>query len=147
MKKLFDISFSTNNPLKEDQYSLALVFEVFKMAAEFRSLMFIPSSPVRTLTDTVTLSDGNGHKEIFTITMTITCKQNTLNVPVFRSLADWDEDDGDALFFKLGSGEPPVITSPLLTDFDRDYYTHWLPMPVEFTTGYADACNASGLTC
>lgn len=64
---------------------------------------------------------------------------------VFQPVEDWHEEDGTALFFKLDSGEPPEVTSPLHSDWDGSYFTHWMPLPQEFTTGYRMACIKSGI--
>jgi hypothetical protein len=64
---------------------------------------------------------------------------------VFKPVDEWGEDDGLALFFKLDAGEPPVVTSPLSSDWDSNYFTHWMAMPDAFTTGYRLACIKSGI--
>ena len=64
---------------------------------------------------------------------------------VFKPVSEWHEDDGDALFFKLHAGEPPVVTSPNSMNWDGKYFTHWMSMPAEFTTGYRMACIMSGI--
>lgn len=64
---------------------------------------------------------------------------------IFKTVGDWTEDDGQALFFKLDSGEPPEVTCPLTVGFDFEYFTHWLPMPNEFGRGYRMACIKSGI--
>ena len=64
---------------------------------------------------------------------------------VFKTVADWYEEDGCALFFKLDAGEPPFVTSPICSDWDDNYFTHWMPLPNEFRTGYRMACIKSGI--
>lgn len=64
---------------------------------------------------------------------------------VFRPVEEWHEDDGLALFFKLDAGEPPEVTSPISSDWDADYFTHWMSMPDEFQYGYRMACIKSGI--
>lgn len=66
---------------------------------------------------------------------------------IFRPLEAWGEDDGDALFFKLDAGEPPVVTSPLTSNWDGGYFTHWMPLPKELikTSDYRIACIKSGI--
>lgn len=64
---------------------------------------------------------------------------------VFKPVSEWDEEEGDALFFKLDAGEPPVVTSPISSDWDNDYFTHWMPLPDEFKYGYRMACIKSGI--
>lgn len=64
---------------------------------------------------------------------------------VFKPVSDWHEEDGLALFFKLDAGEPPVVTSPMSSDWDDDYFTHWMQLPEEFTTDYRMACIKSGI--
>lgn len=64
---------------------------------------------------------------------------------VFMPVEEWDEDDGDALFFKLDAGEPPIVTSPLHSNWDNDYFTHWMRLPDEFKRGYRMACIKSGI--
>lgn len=64
---------------------------------------------------------------------------------VFKPVEEWHEEDGLALFFKLDTGEAPFVTSPISSDWDADYFTHWMPLPNEFTTGYRMACIKSGI--
>ncbi|MGB2264137.1 MAG: hypothetical protein ACPH3C_03045 [Glaciecola sp.] len=64
---------------------------------------------------------------------------------VFHSVDEWHDDDGIALFFKLDAGERPFVTSPLCSDWDGDYFTHWMPLPDEFRYGYRMACIKSGI--
>jgi len=64
---------------------------------------------------------------------------------VFKPVEEWSEEDGDALFFRLDAGEPPCITSPISSGWDGEYFTHWMAMPKEFTTGYRMACIKSGI--
>jgi hypothetical protein len=64
---------------------------------------------------------------------------------VFKSVDQWHEEDGIALFFKLDAGEPPFVTSPLCSDWDSEYFTHWMPLPYEFKQGYRMACIESGI--
>lgn len=39
-------------------------------------------------------------------------------------LEDWEESDGEALWWKFPVVEPPYVGSPLDDDFP-DYVTHW----------------------
>lgn len=64
---------------------------------------------------------------------------------VFKPVDDWFEEDGLALFFKLDAGEPPFVTSPISSDWDSEYFTHWMPLPYEFQQGYRLACILSGI--
>lgn len=45
---------------------------------------------------------------------------------------EWNEDDGDVVWWRLPVEEPPYIGSPLCDDFTFDYYTHFtrLGMPL-----------------
>ena len=45
---------------------------------------------------------------------------------------DWHEEDGDCLFFFLPLSEPPLITSPIVSNF-KEVYTHFVKMPKVFT--------------
>jgi hypothetical protein len=65
----------------------------------------------------------------------------------FNPVENWDEEDGTCLFFKLDAGEPPEVTSPMQTDFDPGYFTHFARMPKEFCAidDYVSACRASGI--
>jgi len=64
---------------------------------------------------------------------------------VFKPVAEWHEEDGLALFFKLDAGEPPSVTSPTSSDWDGGYFTHWMALPAAFTTAYRMACIKSGI--
>jgi len=64
---------------------------------------------------------------------------------VFYPVDDWTEEEGDALFFKLDAGEPPVVTSPITSNWDQNYFTHYMPLPDEFKKGYRMACIKSGI--
>lgn len=64
---------------------------------------------------------------------------------VFRPVEEWHEEYVIALFFKLDAGEPPEVTSPLSSDWDGNYFTHWMPLPEEFGRGYRMACIKSGI--
>ena len=66
---------------------------------------------------------------------------------IFKSVEEWDEDDGLALFFKLDAGEPPEVTSPISSDWDGSYFTHWMPLPKELgkVSEYRLACIKSGI--
>lgn len=64
---------------------------------------------------------------------------------VFQSVEEWYEEDGIALFFNLDAGEPPAVTSPISSDWDNDYFTHWMQLPDEFRYGYRMACIKSGI--
>jgi hypothetical protein len=66
---------------------------------------------------------------------------------IFRPVEDWHEDDGDALFFKLDAGESPKVTSPITSNWDDNYFTHWMPLPKELskTADYRLACIKSGI--
>jgi len=63
----------------------------------------------------------------------------------FFKVKEWDEPDGPCLFFRLDVGEPPEVTSPMYTDFDSSYFTHFMRLPKELTsTGeYLNACHES----
>lgn len=37
----------------------------------------------------------------------------------------WHEDDGCVIWWKLPVCEPPYVGTPLDTDFNEDYYTHF----------------------
>ena len=65
----------------------------------------------------------------------------------FLPVEEWGEDDGDCLFFKLDAGEPPEVTSPLCSDWEPKYFTHFMRMPKEFRAidDYVAACRASGI--
>jgi len=67
--------------------------------------------------------------------------------PVFKPNHEWDEDDGLALFFKLGSREPPEVTSPISSNWDKSYFTHWMALPKELVEEdcYRIACIKSGI--
>lgn len=47
-------------------------------------------------------------------------KSNTL-----KSVDEWHEDIGDALFWKLPIEESPFITSPIRSDWTENHYTHF----------------------
>lgn len=66
---------------------------------------------------------------------------------VFKPVSEWDEDDGQALFFKMDAGEPPEVTSPISSNWDGKYFTHWMPLPDVFThiNKFRTACIKSGI--
>lgn len=47
--------------------------------------------------------------------------------PIARPLADWSEDDGHVLWWRLPVTEPPYAGSPLDSDWPG-YHTHWTPI-------------------
>lgn len=47
----------------------------------------------------------------------------------FRTVGEWNEDDGDVLWWKLPVCEPPYAGTPFDCDFDPSY-THWTPIIV-----------------
>lgn len=50
-----------------------------------------------------------------------------------RPLAEWHEDDGPVLWWKLPVDEPPWVGTPLDDDWPMPggpYYTHWTPLPM-----------------
>ena len=51
---------------------------------------------------------------------------------LFYENDDWLEEDGDCLFFNASVGEPPQITSPISSDWDEKYYTHFMILPKAF---------------
>ncbi|WP_182038756.1 hypothetical protein [Vibrio alginolyticus] len=67
--------------------------------------------------------------------------------PVFKPVSEWTEEDGQALFFRLDVGEPPAVTSPISSDWDGNYYTHWMKLPEVFChiNEYRAACIRSGV--
>ncbi len=66
---------------------------------------------------------------------------------VFYSVDEWHEDLGQCLFFKLDAGEPPEVTSPITSNWDNDYFTHFMRLPTALTlsSAYRDACIKSGI--
>lgn len=50
-------------------------------------------------------------------------------VPEARPISDWDEDDGDCLWWKFPIEEPPYVGSPLDCNWPG-YHTHWTPIDV-----------------
>ncbi|PSV00323.1 hypothetical protein [Photobacterium kishitanii] len=66
---------------------------------------------------------------------------------IFKPLSAWSDEDGLALFFRLGSNEPPEVTSPEATSFDFKYFTHWMALPKELylAKAYRVACIKSGI--
>lgn len=64
---------------------------------------------------------------------------------VFRPLSEWNEEDGQVLFFRLDVGEAPEVTSPITSGFDFNYFTHWMPLPKVFghVNNYRAACIKS----
>lgn len=89
--------------------------------------------------------------------LTILKQENTLSneseqqvwglEPVFKPVSEWTEEDGQALFFRLDVGEPPAVTSPISSDWDGKYYTHWMKLPEVFChiNEYRAACIRSGV--
>ncbi|MBK9580302.1 MAG: hypothetical protein IPO40_24820 [Fibrobacteres bacterium] len=65
----------------------------------------------------------------------------------FNPIEEWDEDDGDCLFFKLDAGEPPTVANPLDSDWEDGYYTHFMLLPNELRRieDYVAACRESGI--
>ncbi|MFS1426097.1 hypothetical protein LMH73_002670, partial [Vibrio splendidus] len=65
----------------------------------------------------------------------------------FRPVSDWHEDHGNCLFFRLDAGEPPSVTSPISSDWDSDYFTHFMKLPKELThtSDYVQTCINSGI--
>ena len=58
-------------------------------------------------------------------------------------VAEWSEDDGDVLWWRLPVEEPPYVGSPLCDDWEPGYYTHFtrlqvpaaaIPLPQQETT-------------
>ena len=41
---------------------------------------------------------------------------------------EWHEDDGVVLWWRFPIVEPPYVGSPLCSDWEEDYYTHWTPI-------------------
>lgn len=74
-------------------------------------------------------------------------QSKSVESPVFKPVSEWDEEDGVALFFKAGAGEPAEATSPEATCFDSTYHTHFMAMPKElkFTKDFKEACERSGI--
>lgn len=66
---------------------------------------------------------------------------------VFKPVSDWTEDDGQALFFRLDAGEPPQVTSPISSDWDPTYFTHFMALPKELVSinKYRETCIKSGI--
>lgn len=67
--------------------------------------------------------------------------------PVFQPVSEWNEEIGQALFFCLDAGEPPQVTSPISSDWDSKYFTHFMLLPKEFgyVNDYRRACIKSGI--
>jgi len=80
-------------------------------------------------------------------TMNNQANDDKADTKIFYPVSEWHEDDGDCLFFKLDVGEPPVVTSPLSSDWDQEYFTHWMHLPDELklTAKYIDTCLQSGI--
>lgn len=38
---------------------------------------------------------------------------------------EWHEDDGNVIWWKLPINEPPYVGTPLDSDFEEGYYTHF----------------------
>lgn len=49
--------------------------------------------------------------------------------PVAKTLDEWHEDFGDALWWRFPIDEPPYCGSPLWDDWPG-YHTHWTEIPV-----------------
>lgn len=66
---------------------------------------------------------------------------------VFLPVSEWDEEYGDCLFFRLEVGEPPTVTSPISSNWDADYFTHFMRLPKELTStvNHRAACLKSGI--
>jgi hypothetical protein len=64
---------------------------------------------------------------------------------IFKPIEEWHEDFGCALFFKVDGGEPPMVTSPISSNWVENYFTHWMAMPTAFTTDYRFTCILSGI--
>ena len=45
-------------------------------------------------------------------------------------VAEWNEDDGDVLWWRLPVEEPPYVGSPLCDDWVPGYYTHFTRLQV-----------------
>ena len=72
-----------------------------------------------------------------------------MNYEVLRPLSEWQEDDGDVLWYRVPIREPPFVSSPLssdwrvetgrdgcieIDDYDEDetpraWATHWCRLP------------------
>ena len=44
-------------------------------------------------------------------------------------LAEWHEDYGNALWFRVPIEEPGWCGTPLDVEWEPDYWTHWMPLP------------------
>lgn len=65
-----------------------------------------------------------------------------------RSLAEWHEDDGEALWWRFPIVEAPYIGSPLADDWPEEdgYYTHWTSIPIPCSPEEAECpqCRQKG---
>lgn len=48
-----------------------------------------------------------------------------------RRLSDWDEYDGNVLWWRFPINEPPYVGTPLDDDFPP-YVTHWTPLELPY---------------
>lgn len=46
-----------------------------------------------------------------------------------KPAADWHEEAGNVLWWKFPVSEPPYVGSPLDSEWEEGYYTHWTPLP------------------
>lgn len=60
---------------------------------------------------------------------------NSLRAPRLRD--EWEEEDGNVLWWLLPVREPPYVGTPLDDDFP-EYVTHWTPIPLPLEEGTAD---------
>lgn len=42
-----------------------------------------------------------------------------------KPIEEWHEDDGNVIWWKLPIEEPPYVGTPLDSDFEEEYYTHF----------------------
>jgi hypothetical protein len=50
-----------------------------------------------------------------------------LQAKVARPLDDWDEDTGNAIWWRFPINEPPYVGTPNCDDWPG-YHTHWTPI-------------------
>ena len=49
---------------------------------------------------------------------------------MLRPVDDWHEDIGDVMWFRYPIEEPPMVTSPISSDWPGDdYFSGWIPLP------------------
>lgn len=55
-------------------------------------------------------------------------------VIILHSVEEWNEDFDTCLFWRIPIEEPPMVTSPISSDWIEDYFTHFSIIPKVWET-------------